>query len=83
MTTHQPQRSIFVLRLVALPNVDEIKALRFALKSLLRRYGLRCVSIEVETSTTNHTNRGDTLCPLQKPGQTLGGCTHDRQTHGT
>jgi hypothetical protein len=41
---------VFVLRLQALPRVDAIKALRAALKSLLRRFGLRALSVEVETS---------------------------------
>jgi hypothetical protein len=43
-------RQIFVLRLMAQPNIDEVKALRFALKGLLRRCGLRCLSVEVETA---------------------------------
>jgi hypothetical protein len=37
---------IFVLRLTPLPGVDGIKALRAALKTLLRRHGLRCISIK-------------------------------------
>jgi hypothetical protein len=32
----------------ALPGTDGVRALRAALKTLLRRYGLRCVSVEVE-----------------------------------
>jgi len=53
MTPREPQRAVYLLRLTALPNVDEIKALRFTLKSLLRRFGLRCLSIEAETTTPN------------------------------
>jgi hypothetical protein len=42
-------RPVFVLKLRPEPHVtDSIKALRFALKSLLRRFGLRCVSIREE-----------------------------------
>ena len=37
-------RPVFLLRLQPLPGVDAI--LRLALKVLLRRYGLRCISIE-------------------------------------
>lgn len=43
-----PNRPIFVLKLQALPGVNAIKALRQGLKYLLRRCGLRCVSIEEE-----------------------------------
>ena len=49
MTPREPQRSIFVLRLIALPGTDETKALRFALKGLLRRCGMRCLAIKIET----------------------------------
>jgi hypothetical protein len=41
--------SVFVIRLRALPGVDGVRALKAALKTLLRRYGLRCLSVEVET----------------------------------
>jgi hypothetical protein len=44
---------IFLVRLRALPGVDAIRALRAALKTLLRRYGLRCESVEEETSNAN------------------------------
>jgi hypothetical protein len=40
------QQVIFVLRLVPKPGVDGIKALRAVLKILLRRFGLRCISIK-------------------------------------
>jgi hypothetical protein len=35
------------VRLRAPPGVDGVRALRAALKTLLRRYGLKCVSVEV------------------------------------
>jgi hypothetical protein len=38
------ERPIFRLRLQALPSVDPIRALRAALKRLLRIYGLKCIS---------------------------------------
>jgi hypothetical protein len=38
----------FVLKLRALPGVDAIKALRHALKRLLRSYGLKCVDLREE-----------------------------------
>ena len=41
-------RPIFVLRLRALPGVDPIKALRFVLKSLLRRYGMQAIEVREE-----------------------------------
>ena len=44
-----------LVRLRALPNVDGVRALRPALKTLLRRYGLRCVSVEVETPNEKET----------------------------
>jgi len=55
------ERPIFRLRLQALPHVDAVRALRAALKTLLRRYHLRCLSIEPETppaasAPTNPTN---------------------------
>jgi hypothetical protein len=47
-------RPIFTLRLQPLPGVDPIRALRLALKGLLRRCGLRCVSIEQTQTTTDN-----------------------------
>jgi hypothetical protein len=41
---HQP---VYLLRLQARSDVDDIRALRWALKKLLR-LGLRCVSVEVQ-----------------------------------
>jgi hypothetical protein len=51
MTTERP---IYRLRLQALPHVDAVKALRAALKNLLRKFGLRVLSIEVETPQENN-----------------------------
>lgn len=42
---------IYVLKLQALPGVDAIKALRQGLKYLLRRCGLKCVSVEQEETS--------------------------------
>jgi hypothetical protein len=44
---HRPQKKgrRFVVTLVPLPNVDPIKALRWSLKGLLRRAGMRCVDL--------------------------------------
>lgn len=39
---------VYILRLTPAPGTDGIKALRLALKVLLRRFGLRCVSVEQE-----------------------------------
>jgi len=41
---------IYVLRLQPLPNVDDVRALRAVLKSLLRNHGLRCLSCVPETT---------------------------------
>jgi hypothetical protein len=43
------QRPICVLRLRAEPGIDAVRALRFALKFLLRRLGLKCISIREDT----------------------------------
>ena len=42
----------------ALPSVDAVRALRAALKTLLRRYGLRCLSIEVEPANLEEAEDG-------------------------
>jgi hypothetical protein len=47
------ERPIFRLRLQPLPRVDAVKALRAALKTLLRRHQLRCLSVEPETPSAN------------------------------
>jgi hypothetical protein len=39
------QRPVYLLKLRAEPNVDPIRSLRAALKVLLRRFGLRAVSV--------------------------------------
>ncbi len=41
-------RPVFVLRLTPLPGVDAIRALRAVLKTLLRHYGMRCLSVREE-----------------------------------
>jgi len=46
--TDQPQR-IFVVSLVTLPGCDPILALRGLLKIALRRFKLRCISVEEKT----------------------------------
>jgi hypothetical protein len=42
------ERAIFVLKLRALPGVDGIKALRQALKMLLRQHQLKCIELREE-----------------------------------
>jgi hypothetical protein len=42
-------RPIFRLRLRPEPHIEPIRALRAALKRLLRDFGLRCVSVEQES----------------------------------
>jgi hypothetical protein len=49
--------TVFLVRLRALPGVDGVRALRAALKTLLRRYGLKRLSVEVET--VNQTAGGE------------------------
>ena len=44
---------MYVIRLRALPGANDVQALRAALKALLRRFGLQCVSIEEETTDAN------------------------------
>lgn len=39
-------RPRYQLTLTPLPGVDAIRALRWILKSVLRRHGMRCISIE-------------------------------------
>jgi hypothetical protein len=47
---HRPRKKgrRFVVTLVPLPNVDPIRSLRWALKGLLRRHGMRCVDLHEE-----------------------------------
>jgi hypothetical protein len=40
----------FVLTLEPLPGVDAIRSLRWVLKGLLRRHGMRCLSLREEKS---------------------------------
>jgi hypothetical protein len=52
MTPNAQRRvvQVFRLTLYALPtNADPIRSMRAVLKTLLRKYGLRCVHIETET----------------------------------
>jgi hypothetical protein len=46
----------FVIRVRAKRGVDPIRALRGMLKVLGRRFGLRAVTVEVETGPTNSSN---------------------------
>jgi hypothetical protein len=46
MSNESDSGRVFVVKLRPLPGVDAIKALRQGLKYLLRRCGLRCISIE-------------------------------------
>ncbi len=39
-------RTIYIITVTPIPGFDEIRALRWALKSMLRRFGLRCLTIE-------------------------------------
>jgi hypothetical protein len=48
------ERPIYLVRLQPLPCVDAIKALRAALKSLLRQFGMRALSVELETKEKAH-----------------------------
>jgi hypothetical protein len=41
------ERPVYQLRVRGEPGVDEIRALRALLKSMLRRFGLRCLSITI------------------------------------
>ena len=45
MTPPKEARPIFVLRLRPEPRVDAVRALRAALKALLRRFGLRAIDV--------------------------------------
>jgi hypothetical protein len=48
MTRADPNAPIYILKLRPAPGSDHVKALRWALKILWRRFGLRCVSVEQE-----------------------------------
>jgi len=47
MSTRRPA-PVFVVRLRAGPKVDAIRALRAALKILLRRFGLKAIEVKEE-----------------------------------
>jgi hypothetical protein len=49
-------RPVFVLLVTPLPNVDATRALRWALKGLLRQCGLRCISAEERYYETGKEN---------------------------
>jgi hypothetical protein len=51
------ERPKFLLVLQPLPRVDPIRALRWALKRLLRDHGLRCVSVREESAGTDPMER--------------------------
>jgi hypothetical protein len=52
---HRPPKKgrRFVVTLQPLPNVDPIRSLRWALKGLLRRHGMRCVDLNEEEELTD------------------------------
>jgi hypothetical protein len=53
------QRPTFVLRLRALPGRDAIRELRMALKTLIRRHGLRCIEVTEEHGEPDKEERVD------------------------
>ena len=46
----RPPPIIYLLKITPIAGGDGIRALRWALKAMLRRFGLRCISIEKVTS---------------------------------
>jgi hypothetical protein len=58
------QRPIYCLRLRPEPGVDAVRALRAALKILLRRFGLQAVSLEEEK------NNAEVSCERTEERQT-------------
>jgi hypothetical protein len=51
MTPQRKRVPIFCVRLYPTPQTnDAIRALRSALKTLLRRHGLKCLSVEIENA---------------------------------
>jgi hypothetical protein len=48
MKPRHTKRPTFVLRLQPLPGIDGIRSLRLALKSLLRRFGLKALDVREE-----------------------------------
>ena len=52
-------RPVFVIKLRPEPGVDAVRALRALLKSSLRHFGLRCVSLAAEqTPMSSNTSEG-------------------------
>jgi hypothetical protein len=71
---HVVSRPIFMLTLQLMHDgVDEIRALRFVLKRLLRQYGLRCVTLRELHDNTDQNTRVDT--PAVDAACKLGGLT--------
>jgi hypothetical protein len=52
MTT-RPQPQIFVVRLEAAPGEDGVRRLRWVLKELGRRHGLKAISVEQQKERRN------------------------------
>jgi hypothetical protein len=51
----RPQQPVFVLRVTPKRGVDPIRSLRALLKTMSRRFGLRCVAVEeIAASAPNH-----------------------------
>jgi hypothetical protein len=50
-------RVAYVLRLVAQPGVDAVRALRLLLKRALRSYGLKCVDLREEQIADQQTEK--------------------------
>jgi hypothetical protein len=42
---HPPDRPVFILKIEGKRGADNIKSLRWVLKRLLRRYGLKCLDV--------------------------------------
>ena len=57
MSKRLPHRPIYTVRLRPEPGVDGIRALRAALKSLLRRHPLRCISAREKVRPMKHRRR--------------------------
>ena len=53
MTMRRRELTIYRVRLYAMPGVDAIRSLRSLLKVMLRRHGLRVLSLEIETPPTS------------------------------
>jgi hypothetical protein len=53
MSAQRRRQPTFVLTLQPIPGTDGVRAMRWVLKTLLRKHGLRCVSIEQTTAPDN------------------------------